>query len=94
VWLRQAPNDPDGQCIVEYRAVIGNGCDQPIDIAARHQFALDALCNALDLDDRYIVSLTLEKRIDPLHPHPESIWVRRWSGASTGSMWYWTSKGS
>lgn len=35
------------------------------------KIALDALCDTLGLDDRYIVSLTLEKRIDPLHPRLE-----------------------
>lgn len=35
------------------------------------KIALDALCDALGLDDRYIVALTLEKRIDPLHPRLE-----------------------
>lgn len=35
------------------------------------KIALDALCATLGLDDRYIVSLTLEKRIDPLHPRLE-----------------------
>jgi crossover junction endodeoxyribonuclease RusA len=35
------------------------------------KIALDALCASLGLDDRYIVSLTLEKRIDPLHPRLE-----------------------
>ena len=32
---------------------------------------LDAVCALLGLDDRYIVSLTLEKRLDPLHPRVE-----------------------
>lgn len=35
------------------------------------KITLDALCDALDLDDRYAVSLTLEKRIDPLNPRVE-----------------------
>lgn len=35
------------------------------------KIALDALCDSLGLDDRYIVSLTLEKRIDPLRPRME-----------------------
>lgn len=35
------------------------------------KIALDALCEVFDLDDRYVVSLTLEKRIDPLHPRLE-----------------------
>lgn len=35
------------------------------------KIALDALCDALGLDDRYIVALTLEKRIDPLRPRLE-----------------------
>jgi crossover junction endodeoxyribonuclease RusA len=33
------------------------------------KIALDALCRALDLDDRSVVDLHLTKRIDPLHPH-------------------------
>jgi crossover junction endodeoxyribonuclease RusA len=33
------------------------------------KIALDALCRALDLDDRAVVDLHLTKRIDPLHPH-------------------------
>jgi len=33
------------------------------------KIALDALCSALDLDDRAVVDLHLTKRIDPLHPH-------------------------
>lgn len=35
------------------------------------KIALDALCEALGLDDRYAVSLTLEKRLDPLRPRLE-----------------------
>lgn len=35
------------------------------------KIALDAVCDGLGLDDRYIVSLTLEKRIDPLNPRLE-----------------------
>jgi crossover junction endodeoxyribonuclease RusA len=35
------------------------------------KIALDAVLEALELDDRYIVALTLEKRIDPLHPRLE-----------------------
>lgn len=35
------------------------------------KIALDALCDCLDLDDRYAVSLTLEKRLDPLRPRLE-----------------------
>lgn len=35
------------------------------------KIALDAVCDALGLDDRYIVSITLEKRIDPLNPRVE-----------------------
>ena len=35
------------------------------------KIALDALLEALQLDDRYIVSMTLEKKIDPLHPRLE-----------------------
>ncbi len=35
------------------------------------KIALDAVCEILGLDDRYVVSLTLEKRIDPLHPRLE-----------------------
>lgn len=35
------------------------------------KIALDALCEQLGLDDRYIVALTLEKRVDPLHPRLE-----------------------
>jgi crossover junction endodeoxyribonuclease RusA len=33
------------------------------------KITLDALCHALDLDDRAVVDLHLTKRIDPLHPH-------------------------
>jgi crossover junction endodeoxyribonuclease RusA len=33
------------------------------------KIALDALCGALDVDDRAVVDLHLTKRIDPLHPH-------------------------
>lgn len=33
------------------------------------KITLDALCRALDLDDRAVVDLHLTKRIDPLHPH-------------------------
>lgn len=33
------------------------------------KIALDALCRALQLDDRAVVDLHLTKRIDPLHPH-------------------------
>lgn len=33
------------------------------------KIALDALCAALDLDDRAVVDLHLTKQIDPLHPH-------------------------
>lgn len=35
------------------------------------KIALDALFEALGLDDRYVVSLTLEKKIDPLQPRLE-----------------------
>ena len=35
------------------------------------KITLDALGDLLGLDDRYVVSLTLEKRIDPLHPRVE-----------------------
>lgn len=35
------------------------------------KISLDAVCEILGLDDRYIVSLTLEKRIDPLRPRLE-----------------------
>ena len=35
------------------------------------KIALDALSEALGIDDRYAVSLTLEKRIDPLSPRLE-----------------------
>lgn len=35
------------------------------------KIALDAVCEALGLDDRYIVSITLEKKIDPLQPRLE-----------------------
>ncbi|MEX2315294.1 MAG: RusA family crossover junction endodeoxyribonuclease, partial [Thermomicrobiales bacterium] len=35
------------------------------------KITLDAVCALLGLDDRYIVSLTLEKRLDPLHPRVE-----------------------
>jgi crossover junction endodeoxyribonuclease RusA len=35
------------------------------------KIALDVLCTALGLDDRYVVSLTLTKRIDPLRPRVE-----------------------
>lgn len=35
------------------------------------KIALDVLCESLGIDDRYAVSLTLEKRIDPLHPRLE-----------------------
>lgn len=35
------------------------------------KITLDAVCTLLGLDDRYIVSLTLEKRLDPLHPRVE-----------------------
>ena len=35
------------------------------------KIALDALCRALDLDDRSVVDLHLTKRIDPLHPRLE-----------------------
>lgn len=35
------------------------------------KIALDALFEALGLDDRYVVSLTLEKKIDPLRPRLE-----------------------
>jgi len=35
------------------------------------KITLDAICTLLDLDDRYIVSLTLEKRLDPLYPRVE-----------------------
>ena len=35
------------------------------------KIALDALCDALELDDRYAVSLTLTKQIDPLQPRVE-----------------------
>ena len=35
------------------------------------KITLDAVCTLLSLDDRYIVSLTLEKRLDPLHPRVE-----------------------
>ena len=35
------------------------------------KITLDAVGNLLGLDDRYIVSLTLEKRLDPLHPRVE-----------------------
>jgi crossover junction endodeoxyribonuclease RusA len=33
------------------------------------KIALDALCRALDIDDRAVVDLHLTKQIDPLHPH-------------------------
>lgn len=33
------------------------------------KIALDAICRALDLDDRAVVDLHLTKQIDPLHPH-------------------------
>lgn len=35
------------------------------------KIALDALSEALGIDDRYAVSITLEKRIDPLTPRLE-----------------------
>jgi len=35
------------------------------------KIALDALLEALDLDDRYVVSITLTKQIDPLKPRSE-----------------------
>ena len=35
------------------------------------KIALDALLDALGLDDRYIVTITLTKQIDPLHPRAE-----------------------
>jgi crossover junction endodeoxyribonuclease RusA len=35
------------------------------------KIALDALFDALGLDDRYVVSITLTKQIDPLHPRAE-----------------------
>jgi crossover junction endodeoxyribonuclease RusA len=35
------------------------------------KIALDVLCTTLGLDDRYIVALTLTKRIDPLNPRAE-----------------------
>ncbi len=35
------------------------------------KITLDAVCDALDLDDRYIVSITLFKQIDPLQPRVE-----------------------
>jgi crossover junction endodeoxyribonuclease RusA len=35
------------------------------------KITLDTLCDNLGLDDRYIVALTLEKRIDPLNPRVE-----------------------
>ncbi len=35
------------------------------------KITLDAVCDALELDDRYIVSITLDKRIDPLNPRAE-----------------------
>ena len=35
------------------------------------KIALDALCRALDLDDRTVVDLHLTKQIDPLHPRLE-----------------------
>ena len=35
------------------------------------KIALDALCEALDLDDRMVVDLQLLKRVDTLHPRLE-----------------------
>jgi crossover junction endodeoxyribonuclease RusA len=35
------------------------------------KIALDAVCSALDLDDRAVVDLHLTKKIDPLHPRLE-----------------------
>jgi crossover junction endodeoxyribonuclease RusA len=35
------------------------------------KIALDAVCGGLGLDDRYIVTLTLAKHLDPLHPRLE-----------------------
>ncbi|HUG16563.1 MAG TPA: RusA family crossover junction endodeoxyribonuclease [Thermomicrobiales bacterium] len=35
------------------------------------KIALDAVCGGLGLDDRFVVSITLEKRIDPLRPRLE-----------------------
>jgi crossover junction endodeoxyribonuclease RusA len=35
------------------------------------KIALDALFDALGLDDRYVVSITLTKQIDPLQPRAE-----------------------
>jgi crossover junction endodeoxyribonuclease RusA len=35
------------------------------------KITLDALFETLELDDRYVVSLTLEKKIDPLRPRLE-----------------------
>lgn len=35
------------------------------------KIALDAVCKALGLDDRYVVDAHLTKRIDPLHPRLE-----------------------
>jgi crossover junction endodeoxyribonuclease RusA len=35
------------------------------------KIALDALSESLGIDDRYAVSITLEKRIDPLNPRLE-----------------------
>jgi crossover junction endodeoxyribonuclease RusA len=35
------------------------------------KITLDAVCKQIGLDDRYVVSLTLEKRLDPLRPRLE-----------------------
>ncbi|MCO5176007.1 MAG: RusA family crossover junction endodeoxyribonuclease [Thermomicrobiales bacterium] len=35
------------------------------------KISLDALCERLGLDDRYVVSLTLAKQLDPLRPRVE-----------------------
>jgi crossover junction endodeoxyribonuclease RusA len=45
------------------------------------KITLDAVCDALGLDDRAVVDLHLSKQIDPLHPHLdlEVEAIREWS---------------
>lgn len=65
-WLATLPNQPLACDLVFYFTTPFQR-----DLDGGLKIALDAVLEALDLDDRYVVALTLEKRIDPLKPRLE-----------------------
>ena len=72
-------DDPDAEAMVATLSDTPFACDfvfyfeTPFkrDLDGGLKIALDALGESLGIDDRYAVSLTLEKRIDPLNPRLE-----------------------